>query len=122
MADGTARLPRQGDVIQATVTDPNGVNIKRRPLVIVSRTIDIVHEQPFYAVAITSTFAEPLDPLMVALPWSNVRCLTGLTRPCVAHCGWVKELFVENVERTIGHVPTSVLKDILQRLATTNGE
>jgi mRNA-degrading endonuclease toxin of MazEF toxin-antitoxin module len=120
MPDGAPRLPRQGDVIWATVTDQNGVNAKHRPLVVISRTIDIRSDEAFFVVAITSTFPDPLEPAMVLLPWSPTRCATGLTRRCVAHCDWVLKLFVENVEVISGHVPPQVLAEILTRIPTEN--
>ncbi len=52
--------PQRGQIVKAEVLDPQGGNPKCRPLVIVTATEDIKPNQPFLAVAITGSPANPL--------------------------------------------------------------
>jgi hypothetical protein len=105
-------VPRvqQGSIIRARVTDLSGVNIKTRPLVVVSKTLEIEREGVFYAVAITGEFSEPLAADEIPLPWdANRRCKTGLVKRCVAKCSWMREIPLTDVIEIKGHLSGHLL-------------
>lgn len=118
-----SRLPRQGDVVFATVSDPDHQNAKRRPLIVISKTSDITQDGKLVGVCVTSTFAEPLTPHILELPWAAppARCGTGLTKKCVAHCKWVREIDVSRVESIAGHVPSTLMKKIIELVSDADG-
>jgi hypothetical protein len=60
---------KQGSIVQATVSDPQGRNAKLRPLVVVTSTSDLIASNEVRAVAITGRFTEPLQADEVRLPY-----------------------------------------------------
>lgn len=112
------RPPRlsQGSVVWAEVADPRG-NIKRRPLVIVTATDEIVLDQPIVAVAITTTYPEPPPRNCVPLPWSPHRHpATRLARRSAAVCDWLIQVLPSDIELTGGYVPARTMLRILECL------
>ena len=110
----------QGRIIYATVEDRRGQRRKTRPLVIVSETNDIVEGQPFYCVAISSTFATPLPDDHVLLPSGRGRGQhprTLLTRECAAVCKWLEKITTEDVESVGGILAGGPLRDVIQKVA-----
>lgn len=97
---------QQGSVIRAWVTDPNGGNPKTRPLVVVSTNSDISREGTFIAVAITGhPPGSALESDEVPLPWNaEGRCKSGLSKPSVAKCSWMRELPLAAVVDIKGHL------------------
>jgi mRNA-degrading endonuclease toxin of MazEF toxin-antitoxin module len=109
---------QQGCIVRASVLDPAGTNRKTRPLVIVTPNSDIRTAQSLFAVAITGSFRDPPADDEVPLPWhSRGAARTNLTKPCVAKCSWLCRLRPADVIEVRGHVPTSELQTILERLA-----
>ena len=60
---------RRGDIVFATMLDPQGANPKTRPVLIVE--VDPSKINCFTVIAITSTFENVLGPNQVNLPFSN---------------------------------------------------
>ena len=105
---------QQGSVIRAWVTDPRDGNPKPRPLVVVSTTSEISRTATFIAVAITGEFSEPLQADEVLLPWHpQGRCKSGLTKPCVAKCSWMRQLLLADVIEVKGHLRGKELDDVV---------
>ncbi len=75
-------------ILVVQVPDKNGVNPKDRFVVLVR---DFDDADPLvYGVAVTGTFAFPLPPTSVRLPYHRQgRCKTGLTQDCIADCTWI---------------------------------
>lgn len=108
---------QQGSIVWAQVRDDHGGNPKERPLVIVTPTDQIGHATPIVAVAVTTSFREPIEPSMVALPWQvDGKVRTRLRRPCVAVCDWMVEIRESDVLRVGGVCPDGVLRKILLRI------
>ena len=96
---------QQGSVIRAWVTDPRDGNPKPRPLVVISKTSEISQTSVFFAVAITGVFDEPLQDDEVLLPWHpSGKCKSGLVKPCIAKCSWLRQLLVTDVIEVKGHL------------------
>jgi hypothetical protein len=111
-------VPRvqQGSIIRALVTDTRGQNPKPRPLVVVSKTAEIHQSGIFFAVAITGEFSEP--PLLneIPLPWdARGNCRTGLTKACVANCGWMREIPLTDVIEIKGHLGGEKLDEVVTK-------
>lgn len=107
---------QQGSVIRAWVTDTSGGNPKPRPLVIVSKSSEIVRTGSFYAVAITGEFSKPLQADEVPLPWHpHGRCKSGLTKESVAKCTWMRQLLLTDVIEVKGHLRGKELDDVVSQ-------
>jgi hypothetical protein len=107
----------QGRIVVAEVLDPGGANLKRRPLIVISRTADIQPGEQFVAVAVTTSFSEPLNEHQVRLPWSKQGVGgTRLTEQCVAACNWLCRLRESDVCAYKGIVPGKQLCEIVGRV------
>jgi mRNA-degrading endonuclease toxin of MazEF toxin-antitoxin module len=107
----------QGRIVEAEVFDPQGANLKRRPLVVISRTSEIATGKQFVGVAITTSFSEPLSEHQVRLPWSRQGVGgTRLTEECVAACNWLCRLTESDICAYKGMVPGKQLCEILERV------
>jgi mRNA-degrading endonuclease toxin of MazEF toxin-antitoxin module len=105
---------RQGSVVLASVTDPQGHNPKVRPLVVLTPTPEIAASNALVAVAITGQFANPLAPDEIALPYHpGGRAGTGLRKPCVAKCSSLVTIQSVDVLELKGFVPNERLAAIL---------
>jgi mRNA-degrading endonuclease toxin of MazEF toxin-antitoxin module len=80
---------KQGSIIWVNATDPRGQNPKLRAFVVITATAAIRAGDALVAVAVTGTFCEPLDPMMVPMRWNAAGTTeTGFRRKCVAKCDW----------------------------------
>ena len=80
---------KQGSIVWVKATDPRGHNPKMRAFVVITATASIKSGDPIVAVAVTSTFREPLDPMMVPMRWNAAGTTeSGFTKKCVAKCDW----------------------------------
>jgi mRNA-degrading endonuclease toxin of MazEF toxin-antitoxin module len=108
---------RQGGIIQATVSDPQGGNAKLRPLVIVSPTSDVASAAELVAVAITGRFSEPLATDEVLLPFHpNGQAKSGLRKACVAKCSWLIKIQPADVVKQSGFLGAETLTAILRKV------
>ena len=88
---------RPGDIVFATMIDPQGRNEKSRTALIVEQ-----NEGSYTVIAITSKFnPDVLKPSQVNLPWStgNPRCHTGLTMPSRADVDWFEQQDLQNSKK-----------------------
>jgi len=109
---------RQGAVIVAWVSDPQGQNPKARPLVVLTPTKEIEASNLIVAVAVTGQFGDPLGPDEVALPYHpGGRAGTGLRKPCVAKCSWLVRIQPADVKERKGFIPSERLVAILNSVA-----
>jgi hypothetical protein len=58
-------------VVVPNMVDPNGVNPKDRPVVVVSPPEEIVEGEPLRVVAITTLLPGPVPPHDVRWPWDR---------------------------------------------------
>ena len=108
---------KQGDIVRALKADPNGVNPKVRPFVILTRNEDIANGEPITAAAITGTLPNPLTAEYVELPWhANGQVKTGLRKRCAACCDWLDEIRPDEITERIGYLPGAKLKEIMLRI------
>ena len=113
---------RQGQVILVSVTDPRGKNPKPRPAVILTATDELSTADEFVVSAISTQFDEPLPEEYVKLPWSrDGRAKTGLTQPSVVKCRWLRKIRGSDVLAKIGHVPPTVLLEVMRIVAGSIG-
>ena len=98
---------RRGDIVFATMLDPQGANPKTRPVLIVE--VDPSKINCFTVIAITSTFENVLGPNQVNLPFSNSipPARTGLRVASRADVDWFTYDDLKDAKR-VGYV-TSVL-------------
>ncbi len=104
---------RPGDIVFATMVDPQGGNRKSRTALIVFQNND----KSYIVVAITSTFKtdEVRPENHVELPWKRgePQCHTGLVKPSRADVDWFARMALDNVEK-IGYVKASLFSAILK--------
>jgi precorrin isomerase len=112
----------QGSIVWATVADKNGVR-KRRPVVVLTSTDEIVLDGPFVAAAITTTFPHPTPKNMVDLPWTHFgHPATGLRKRSAAVANWLVQLQASDVEEIKGYMPTARLIQLLELVRALQSE
>jgi hypothetical protein len=105
-------------VIVSEMTDPNGVNPKDRPTVVVTPTNEIDPEGAIIVVAISTLLPGPAPDDCVELPWDPRRHpRTGLRTRCAAVIPWIQEIQTDRIIGSIGIVPGKQLKVIATKLA-----
>jgi mRNA-degrading endonuclease toxin of MazEF toxin-antitoxin module len=93
---------KQGSIIWVNAPDPGGRNPKVRAFVVITATAAINSCDPMVAVAVTGTFREPLDPLMVPMRWNTAGTTeTGFRKKCVARCDWAIVVPTRKIQKTI---------------------
>lgn len=118
--DAAPGQPAQGSIVWADVADPRG-QVKRRPLVIVTASDELILDAPLVCAAITTTFPEPPPRAYVELPWySRGHPATRLRRRSAVACHWLVPLKPSDIVETKGYVPTRVLIEILERIRELN--
>lgn len=113
--------PVRGRIIKADVLDPQGRNRKRRPLVIITASEQILPGGSFWGVAITSAVSEPLPDDCVALPFHpRGHAKTKLRTFCAAKCTWLQKIeHEEDIYEYLGFVPEKQLLEILKKVDAT---
>jgi hypothetical protein len=105
-------------VIVSEMTDPNGVNPKDRPPVVVTPTDEIDPNGSIIVVAISTLLPGPAPDDCVELPWDRRRHpRTGLRTRCAAIVPWIQEVPIGRIIGSIGIVPVAQLKAIAVKLA-----
>jgi len=106
---------QQGSIVWASVSDARG-QIKKRPVLIITATDEIVLDQPIVALAITGSFPDPPLPTQVELPWSRTcNVVTGLKKRSAVVCDWVVAIRPSQVHQIAGYLPTARLLEVLTR-------
>jgi mRNA-degrading endonuclease toxin of MazEF toxin-antitoxin module len=87
---------------------------KTRPMIVVSRRVDILRTGQVVAVVCSTSFQEPLKAdVEVRLPSDPAgHCGTRLREDTVAVCDWTVELPASAIGETGGLVPISTLREI----------
>ncbi len=108
-----------GDIVEASVTDPNGQNKKPRPVLILSADEDIANGDDLFVVAISSTgIPKKLPSHYFALQWHrNGHPRTGLKMPSVAKCDWRRKVPQNEVLFLRGSAPAATLSKIAEYFA-----
>ena len=107
---------KRGSIVWIEVADPRG-NIKKRPVVVVTSTDEIVIDQEIVGVAVTTSFRDPLDQGCVKLPsWPFGHPATGLRRESVAVCDWRVRFRPSDVTAVEGYVPARTLLRIVEKI------
>ena len=106
-----------GDILWVQMVDPNGVNEKVRPAVVVTASNLIASGAPIIAAAITTTLPDPLTEDLVELPWHPQGTVkTKLRKRSAVSCRWLVQIDPADVQERPGHVPGDKLKEILQKI------
>jgi len=113
---------QQGQVCSALISPGRG-NPKLRPVILVTPTPEIAAGEPIVAIAVSTTFTEPLSPDQIELPWErNGRCITGLSKRSVAVCTWLMKIRASDIREIRGCVPPRALRRILERIRAAESE
>jgi hypothetical protein len=107
-----------GDIVLvADLLDPNGVNPKDRPCVVVTDPKEPRPEGRHLVVAISTVVPTPMPPGYVLLPWYRPHHpITGLNRRAAAICPWIAEDAEDRILRKLGIVPDLQLLRIAAEL------
>ncbi|MFH0982464.1 MAG: type II toxin-antitoxin system PemK/MazF family toxin [Planctomycetota bacterium] len=112
----------QRDIIWARVADSSG-KIKERPLLILTATEEIILDQPFVALAISTTFPDPLPPNHVPLPWqADGKVRTGLRKRSAVVVDWQVVLRPSDVIERKGAISAEKMIQILECLAAVRAD
>jgi mRNA-degrading endonuclease toxin of MazEF toxin-antitoxin module len=102
-----------GQIILAYFSDGKG-RTKERPCVIISSNTSNDSGEPLQVVAITGVFDEPPPSHHVPLPWTRDGSgPTGLNKPCVAKCNWLREVDQHKVIKSVGYLPAEMVDRIV---------
>lgn len=111
-----------GQIVLASVVDPQGRNPKVRPCVVVSNEPAITAGGPVRVVCITGTLDGIDAEDRVDLPWHRSgHPRTGLNKPSAADCSWQADVALEDVVADKGRVPDAELRRIVLRLEQLAG-
>jgi mRNA-degrading endonuclease toxin of MazEF toxin-antitoxin module len=104
-------VARYGDiVIVSQLLDPNGVNPKDRPCVIMDDPKSPPPSGMHLVVAISTVVPDPIPPDHNLLPYYHPRHpVTGLNKRNAAVCPWVEVITTARIIRRIGTVPDARL-------------
>ena len=110
--------PEQGRIVRVETCDPQGRNVKKRPVVIVHPSNEIRSAEPIVCVAITGEIPKNVPDDCVLLPYqTGGHPRTGLNKRCAAMCSWVFEITEDQIVEYMGMVPKPQLEAILALLA-----
>ena len=105
-------------VIVSAMLDPNGVNPKDRPSVVVTPSNEIRAEGPFTVIAISTLLPGPVPDDHVELPWEpRGHRRTSLRTRCAAVVPWIQTVPADRIVSSIGTVPGRHLELIAAKLA-----
>ena len=110
---------RYGCLAWAALPDPNGVNPKTRPVIVLSPDEEMVRTGIARVVAISSQVAIGDANRVVELPWTNQpggNRKTRLRRKSFAVCDWVMVVPIAQMTATAGFVPALQLVEIQQKV------
>lgn len=110
----------QGQVIDIETTDPCGRNKKRRPVVVLTDTDQLPGADEFVVAAISTQFSDPLPSNWIPLPWSrDGRGRSGLSKPCVVKCDWIRRVTRQEVVFIRGWLPATLMDEIMRAVRPT---
>jgi len=126
MSSDPSTVFRYGDIVLVSqMLDPNGVNPKDRPCVIMDNPKVPPLIGRHLVVAISTIIPDPIPAGYVLLPYQQPRHpVTGLNKRNAAVCPWVEVIEADRIIRRIGIVPGPRLLRIaaeLDRLAPRSG-
>lgn len=109
-----------GDIVEASIPDPNGVNEKPRPVIILTPSAEIREDGVLVVAAISgSLIPDDLPEGWFELPFSLTgKCGTGLRKRSVAKCTWTKEIEYADVRSKRGRVPGPIMEEIARYFAS----
>jgi len=82
-----------------SVPDPRGKNPKTRAFVIITPTPEIMPGSEVVGVAVTSTYRDPQDKLMIPMRWNAAGTTeTGFRMKCFAKCDWLQKIPIKTGE------------------------
>jgi hypothetical protein len=111
----------QGSIVWAEVADPRGQAPKKRPLVILTHSDEILLDGEIVAAAITTTYAHPVPANYVELPWMSPRHpVTGLGRRSAVVCNWLVKLRPGDVVEIKGRLPRRPLLEVIEKVRALN--
>jgi mRNA-degrading endonuclease toxin of MazEF toxin-antitoxin module len=102
-----------GQIVLAFFSDGKG-RTKERPCLIVSSNQSNDSGDLLQVVAITGVFDEPLPSYHIALPWTaDGKGKTGLNKPCVAKCNWLREVEQNRVIKSLGYLSAELVDRVV---------
>jgi mRNA-degrading endonuclease toxin of MazEF toxin-antitoxin module len=103
-------VAKPGRIVLVQVPDPQGRNVKSRPVVIVR-----VDDDQIVGVAISGQ-TEKDAKFRVLLPWqAQGNVVTKLKKKCAALCDWIVTFEESAIEEYKGVVPTDTFREILEK-------
>jgi mRNA-degrading endonuclease toxin of MazEF toxin-antitoxin module len=117
-------VPSFGDIVLvADLLDPNGVNPKTRPCVVVTRDEDLAVGASIVVSAISTLLPGPLPAdsvLMLFHPQGRAR--TGLKTRSAAFARWLVEVDPGRIVRTLGRAPSRQMIELAEMISRIEAE
>ena len=113
---------QQGAILLVKDVPDKDRNLKQRPVVVITATVDIKPNEPFEAIAITTQVPRPLPADHVRLPYQRQgQARTGLNKKNAAVCSWGVSVRHDQILDHKGACPTAILHAILKRINSLRG-
>jgi mRNA-degrading endonuclease toxin of MazEF toxin-antitoxin module len=107
----------QGSIVRAAIADPQGGNVKLRPVLIYTPTDEIEPTGLIDVVAITTQIGSFPADVSVQIPWQRGgHPRTTLNQPNEAVCIWAARIPTTSVLPPVGRVPLLEMTQILSIL------
>ena len=103
----------------ATFPDPNGVNVKTRPVIVLSPDVELARTGVARVVAVSSQVDTGDASRVVELPWTNQpggNRKTRFRRKSFAVCEWVRTVPIAQLSATAGFLPVNHLLEIQRKV------
>jgi mRNA-degrading endonuclease toxin of MazEF toxin-antitoxin module len=108
-------LYRFGQIVMAWIQDGKG-GTKERPAIIISNDEQCKSDAALLVIAISTSIKLPLpDYHFIVHDSHDHDGITGLSRPSVAKCDWVREIPRQRIIKSLGCVPDDLLDAIVRR-------
>ena len=104
-----------GQIVEAYVQDGHG-RTKERPALIISKDEENDRGEDLQVIAITTKIEAPCPPYhVVIVSRSAPNPATGLFKPCVAKCNWIREIKQSKVIRSLGFLDLDLLTEVVDQ-------
>ena len=106
---------RFGQIVLVWMKDADG-KTKERPAIIISPDHECESDEILLFLAISTSIKYPLPDYHFYVHNSyDLDGCTGLSRPSVAKCDWVREIPRRRILRSMGYVPDDLMEVIIRR-------
>lgn len=105
---------QRGSIVWIELADPNGLDPKKRPALVLSSNDKIAHGGALVVAAISTSFTRPVPSHWFELPSHPAgHPRTGLDQPCVVKADWLKSVERSEILGELGTAPAGIVRQVL---------